>query len=563
MENTAKIDSAAIMEELISIKSANSPKILSLCQTLYQYAKETKDTYAEAFSLLYFSIAYLNLSQLKPCIDYGQRGHIIQASCEYIDLLQEQDNILGCAFTYRGDFQSGMTYFYEGIHYANSKNNYYLFGLLLENTATLYRLTGAYDHALAYAKHSHTVVLKAKGNHYNIDLDNMQYQLDLLQIYFAKSDKKHITPLLAKCHESLKNPDVYATYAYRFYTLEAQIRYHEKEDFLSIFPTIKQALSSIETMSSMNYISVFWSYRDAISLICQYLAHETNCKECNSLYDKIAAYCIVQLDKFYEIALYLSQSYLWIQYDELKIQIFELLCKNEPSASVFRKTCEMQLLAAYQHYYEQCLLRDEEEKKEQLARLEDMLTLHEAQNENNINRMRAVRLKLESEQDALTGCANRFGLESFMQTYFNYTRESQKTFSCMIIDIDFFKEYNDTYGHLAGDHCIQAVCRSIRTSQNDEGFLVRYGGDEFLLLHIGKTDEELLTIAANIKKSIEDNPIEHTSSPVADHVTVTMGLVNRIPDAYSHANDFLHAADNALYEIKKTSKNHYLLVHDL
>lgn len=549
------------MEELIANKHADPKAMLPLCQELHNYAIVHNDEYADAFSYLYFSIAYLQLAQLKPCIDYGRKGHTIQSNCEYIDLLQIQDNVLGCAFTYRGDFQSGMTYFFEGIHYANLSQDYYLLSALYSNTSELYRLAGANDYALDYANQAHETLCKATNNSNNISFDDMQFQIDLLQIHFAMGNLDTVTSIMEKCYELLKKQSTYAEYATRFYTIEAQIRYQNGENFMSIFPTLKQALSTIGTPDSDDCISAFWSYYDAIKLLYQFLSNPDS--QQNDFHDKVSAYCITQINQFYNIALYLNQAYLWIQYDEIKIQFYEFLYDFTPDDSAFKETCKLQLLASYQHFYEQCILRDEENRTEQIARFKDRLTLYETQKKNNINRMRAVRLKLECEQDALTKCANRYGLQNFMQTYFNYTKEAQKSFACTIIDIDFFKQYNDTYGHLAGDECLQLIGQAIRSAQNDEGFLVRYGGDEFVLLHIGKTNDEILAIAKEIKRRITELHLPHAGSGVADYVTVSMGLVNRIPDIYSHSNDFLHAADNALYEVKKTSKNDFLIVYEL
>lgn len=562
MNTTTQRDSSIIMEELIASKHGDATAMLPLCQELHNYAITHNDSYADAFSLLYFSIAYLRLCQLKPCIDYGQKGHAVQSSCKYIDLLQLQDNILGCAFSYRGDFQSAMIYFYEGIHYASKNNDIFLLSALYSNTAELYRLAGANNYALEYAEQAQTTLKNVTNNSNHINFDDMQFQIDLLQIHFAMGNHSEVESILLKCHELLNNQRNYVKYASRFFTVEAQIRYQNGEDFISIFPTIKQALSSIDEADNMDYFDAFWSYYDAVKLLYTYLSHQMN-QEQNSFDDKVSAYCITQLNQFYAIALHLGQAYFWILYDALKIQFYELLYEFTPDHSAFRETCKLQLLSAYQHYYEQCMLRDGENNSEQLARLKDTLQLHKTQEKNTENRERVVRLKLESEQDVLTKCANRYGLQNFVQTYFNYVKENKKTFACCIIDIDYFKQYNDTYGHLAGDKCIKMIADTIRCAINEEGFLVRYGGDEFVLLFIGKANEEIIQIAANIKTHIEKIHLPHATSKVADYVTISMGIVNCIPDLYSHSNDFLHAADNALYEVKKTSKNNFHIVYEL
>ena len=135
-------------------------------------------------------------------------------------------------------------------------------------------------------------------------------------------------------------------------------------------------------------------------------------------------------------------------------------------------------------------------------------------------------------------------------------------FSCILLDIDYFKQYNDNYGHLAGDECVRKVRSILKKAAGKEGFLARFGGDEFILIFTDKSNDELLSISQTIKCDLTDLHIPHAFSNVAEYVTLTQGLVNRIPVEGEKSEDLLRIADQALYQVKKEGRNNYLLMTD-
>ncbi len=179
---------------------------------------------------------------------------------------------------------------------------------------------------------------------------------------------------------------------------------------------------------------------------------------------------------------------------------------------------------------------------------------------NEVKRENEVLLK-RSETDALTGMYNRQKLNSFGDAAFERARKTGTGFAVEILDIDYFKEYNDNYGHQAGDRCIRFVADTIMSLKQHPGvFCSRYGGDEFVLIYEGYSDREVFDMARELKERIVGAAFEHKYSKVPIKVvTLSQGIFWGIPQMGHSLWNYLHAADNNLYKVKKKSRNSILL----
>ena len=146
------------------------------------------------------------------------------------------------------------------------------------------------------------------------------------------------------------------------------------------------------------------------------------------------------------------------------------------------------------------------------------------------------------------GCLNRYAEEAFEQAM-----RKQKTLGVLFVDIDYFKQMNDNYGHGKGDECIRAVADSIRECVPGE-FAARYGGDEFVGIIPGRDADYVRDSAIEITEHVRKKKIENKNSEVADILTVTVGAVCAVPKKHNKMWDFLAAADEALYAQKSEKK---------
>ena len=168
------------------------------------------------------------------------------------------------------------------------------------------------------------------------------------------------------------------------------------------------------------------------------------------------------------------------------------------------------------------------------------------------------KLRIKSETDELTGLANRFGLNHYGGMMFSEAIKNKATVSIGIIDIDYFKAYNDNYGHHTGDECILKVAK-VLNSYEEEGkvFAARYGGDEFIIMTCGKTSEELEELADDIRNHIIKEEIPHGYSKVSSFVTLSQGHFISVPEEGDTLLSFFSIADAVMYDVKNGSKNGY------
>gem|GEM_PF-5117561 len=161
-----------------------------------------------------------------------------------------------------------------------------------------------------------------------------------------------------------------------------------------------------------------------------------------------------------------------------------------------------------------------------------------------------------SVRDGLTGLYNRRRFDESLEDEIRRHRREAKPLSLIMADIDHFKDYNDRYGHLEGDECIRLVARSCGRGVRRPGDRpFRYGGEEFALILPGTDGSGARTIAETIRETVEDLGLRHEASPVADHVTVSMGVATTGADDDTTVNELVKRADDALYTAKQAGRN--------
>ena len=164
------------------------------------------------------------------------------------------------------------------------------------------------------------------------------------------------------------------------------------------------------------------------------------------------------------------------------------------------------------------------------------------------------RLELLSRHDALTGIANRRSLNEVFGSEWLRAIRNKKPITFILIDIDFFKKYNDSYGHIMGDECLQKVANALNNIPRRAGDLVaRYGGEEFAIVLAETATPE--SVAHKCCKAIEALDIPHDKSKIADIITISVGVATTIPSYVSDKKHLIEAADKALYQAKEKGRN--------
>ena len=169
---------------------------------------------------------------------------------------------------------------------------------------------------------------------------------------------------------------------------------------------------------------------------------------------------------------------------------------------------------------------------------------------------RTTELNRLANVDGLTQIANRRYFDLKLDEAWNHAVRTQTPISLLLCDVDFFKLYNDTYGHQAGDECLKTVAKTLDSSVCRGGDLTaRYGGEEFaILLPTG----DATRAAEFILQKLRESPIPHTLSEVKPYITLSIGVAMMIPSRYQTCDALIEAADRALYEAKERGRNCYV-----
>ncbi|WP_455383763.1 GGDEF domain-containing protein [Acidihalobacter prosperus] len=180
--------------------------------------------------------------------------------------------------------------------------------------------------------------------------------------------------------------------------------------------------------------------------------------------------------------------------------------------------------------------------------------------ERKRNEARLVHLQKELEElsfkDGLTGVANRRMFDTIMTREWAHAKRSRKPISLIMLDIDYFKQYNDHYGHLQGDDCLKRVAQVLNSEAvRARDFLARFGGEEFALI-LPETDEEAaIKVAERCRKLILDQDIPHEKSEAGPQLTASLGVVTAIPADDDDPIAFIEQADKRLYAAKQEGRN--------
>ena len=162
--------------------------------------------------------------------------------------------------------------------------------------------------------------------------------------------------------------------------------------------------------------------------------------------------------------------------------------------------------------------------------------------------------------DGLTGINNRRSFDEMIVAELNRAIRQIDDIALIIFDVDFFKKYNDHYGHVKGDQCLIKVAQTAKEQFQRSGELVaRYGGEEFAVI-MPHTNIDIACMAANkLLKKVADLKIEHVESTVSKHVSISIGIVSIKPHLNHTVKDLIEAADSALYDAKENGRDQFVI----
>lgn len=505
------------MKEIMDIRFDDPQKEKELCM---QMLSESKDRYTEAFGRTYLGDAYHTLGQIDEALFELGRGLKLAEADGYEELLFVLYNLIGIIYMYRDDEQTALDYFFNGIALSEKVNDKMMQATLLANIAYAYRAAGAYDKAERMTDRFYQMMCEASENELNVELDKISYETDKIGLYLCRNEPD-------KAWELMQLSEIQADTGVEKYINFASY-YGIKGDHKQCAMYIDTAMS-ILSEDVNRYESILYQFeiiRIAIDA---------------GLYEKALQISEIS-EEMMEENINIGKRVKLMGY---RIEIYEAL------------GCTDELSEAYKRYFEYDTIYEEEKKQAAVTRIRRKIELiYEIDRKKQIEQRQAA-LSDKRSNDELTGLYNRWGLKNRIKQLYSETDSMNTTLMVAIADVDFFKEYNDTYGHIAGDRCLKSVADILKHNIGADGIICRYGGDEFLFVvsDISKAMAEQLL--SKISAGLTNKNIENSQSGVSDRVTISVGAVIAKQSAAMDFETLIHEADMALYEVKNNSKNSY------
>jgi diguanylate cyclase (GGDEF)-like protein len=239
------------------------------------------------------------------------------------------------------------------------------------------------------------------------------------------------------------------------------------------------------------------------------------------------------------------------------VMMVPLILQNEAIGAI---TVQSTLSEAYKDYhfnlikalaaYIAIAIKNSQESQKLSLEIEERI---KTQNELEILNERLSRM---SYIDALTQIPNRRSFVDYFERELYRAKRQKESIVLLIIDIDYFKEYNDNYGHVEGDKCLTRVAQLLKTALKREiDFVARYGGDEFVAVLSNIENDGGRLVAEQIVFNVKEAALEHVHSPIEDIITITIGGIACVPEQDMTMEQIIHYADNALYVAKDKGRN--------
>jgi diguanylate cyclase (GGDEF)-like protein/PAS domain S-box-containing protein len=195
--------------------------------------------------------------------------------------------------------------------------------------------------------------------------------------------------------------------------------------------------------------------------------------------------------------------------------------------------------------------------------VETFADITERKHAEKVLQLANTELERQATEDSLTKLSNRRRFDEYLELEWRRQARAHGQISLIMCDVDFFKNYNDRYGHQTGDVCLKSVADAIRKKVGRPGDLIaRYGGEEFAIVMPETDVKGAIQVAENIRQELTKQQIPHTHSPVAPYITISCGISSMFPSADSNPQTLIENADQGLYLAKQQGRNCVVVSED-
>lgn len=518
-------------EKVMEYRFSDPQRAYDICCEILEQGEKRKEDYEIAYARLYMGDTLFSLGKFKEALDNMRISEKIELQCGFDDLLMNTYNITAIIYVNQGDGLLGLDYYYKALAVAKKCGNEVMQGMVYNNIGALLHNVGDVGSASAYFRKGYEICKRSEAKDGRKMNNRKQYLVNIAIGYLE--EKKY-------------------GQARKYLDLAEKEMERESDSYCSV-AEINRLVESVRAYMELNqWEAAFADAKKVIDL-------PTECYEEVEAYTHLVflARCLLEM-KYYEEARKIPSELQKI-YDQnplikRKFQLCEIWIQY------YKVTGEKEKLQkCYRRYYELKQLVRKEENNLVIKAIDNRYRLEYERITNEQLSANARQLAKTSEIDELTGICNRYGLKKKFIKLGEMAGIHRSRICVCIFDVDEFKSYNDQYGHLKGDECLKEIAQILLDTAKEEYFAGRYGGDEFVVLGINKSDEQLKEFMGKLIRNVNSVKMPFLDHGGKEQVTISVGAVNRIPEKEDSLTGFLHDADRNLYQAKKNGKNCYIL----
>jgi diguanylate cyclase (GGDEF)-like protein len=494
----------------------------------------------EAHALFAMALACRSMSKLKDCFNYAFDALKLFESYNNQECLAGALNLIGVVYFYNGLCESALEYFLKALHLLETTEDYLTMCRIFNNIGEVYREVGNLEEALVYYNKALDL---CENNDYLYNLAVVL--LNKGEIYFIKKDYTHSYTYYKKSYEILINENDLTAIS-EVENRIGQIHFIQKEyakarecynSALARFEKIENKFYIIDVLINLADLEMLENEELVLNILVKAISYsdELNArKKLSQIYKMIT--------KFYER----KGDY------ELSLEFYKRyhLIEREIDTTMISKKLEIIKLELSK------LFTGEEVEK--ITKLNKQLEIDITNQNQLLKAMEKTNrnLSIEVLLDELTNIPNRRGVKDFLSSVWAEGEVKPFNSSLLMIDVDYFKRYNDYHGHLEGDNCIKKIAACLKeTFGIRDGVLGRYGGEEFVCFIKDVEYNEVLELSEKLRNSIEKLNLEYIWNTNRYSLTISIGGVYGCLSNFSSIHDMYSIADEELYRAKNQGRN--------
>lgn len=513
-------------QEVLTYWVKDPRRAIKACTEIANYAQKCQDSENLAFAYFYSGECHYALNEINSMIGQMTNAVVYLSLSNQWELLARAQNLLGITMANRGNIPVALDYYLAGIKNCREHNVTAIICSIHINLGFLYLKNGVNNEAQRCFEEAYEFYQELTEEERQNEIVHLtMIYANLAICYMVRGEletaQEYIEKIGKECQPYFEEIDYVYMDCLKVYFFHSKGDYEQRDACIGDI--------DMRITEPMPLLELF----DDLEMLCALLLE------------------IKQFDVFLHIV------------DRLQSLV-------TPSEIM---DVERRLLALRIEYYR--VIGDDEEYMKATGLFYELVRTMDKEGKDLISNMLYIRTALErahesrrkmekeneilmmrSETDAMTGLANRYRLTDHFDKALEKCCDQKQLLSVEILDVDCFKEYNDNYGHQAGDECIQAIASLLKKMEEDEHvFCARYGGDEFIIIYSGVEAEDARKRAEQLRQDVIGLQIVHEYSKVYPYVTISQGICQAIPIHGNKSWDFLHVADEMLYNVKRSQRN--------